>query len=99
MPIAELLASDWIREMSSSVGRLERSLEYVIAIFAPRDARSIARAEPIPREAPVTMALAGGELLNLEQSASYDLHLAFERSRLRGGCHHLPLLKLRSALK
>lgn len=71
MPIAELLASDWIREMSSSVGCLERSLEYVIATFAPRDARSNARAEPIPREPPVTMALVRGSVNDEPEAISF----------------------------
>jgi hypothetical protein len=55
-PIAELLASDSMRAMSSSAVFLERSLLYVIVTFAPREARSKAIASPIPREAPVTIA-------------------------------------------
>lgn len=56
-PIASLAASDSIRAMSASAVFLERSLLYVIVTLAPRQARSKAMAWPIPRDAPVTMAL------------------------------------------
>ena len=57
MATAELFAVDLMRSTRALHGSLERSLEYVRATLAPREARSNAMPSPIPREAPVTIAL------------------------------------------
>lgn len=86
-PIASLLASDSMRAMSASAVTLERERLYVIVTLAPREARSKAMAWPIPRDAPVTMALSFCQPLHFEVFLLDILHFAFRGARLLDWSH------------
>lgn len=61
--------------MSASVAILERTLLYVIVTLTPREARSKAMAWPIPRDAPVTMALSVCQSVDLKSMGSGNYNL------------------------
>lgn len=69
--------SDLIREMSAAALSRDRSLEYVTVTLAPREARSCAITSPIPREAPVTMALVDKLEIVCGNCRFPDVHFAF----------------------